>query len=70
MPIAPFIYGVIVGSAVTYVIKDKPSQEKLKNATGKAAVGLTALTGKVTSLFKKDEVETSAKAEEKDAAAA
>jgi hypothetical protein len=70
MPFAPFIYGVIVGSAVTYVAKDKPSQEKLKDASGKATVGIASLTEKVTSIFKKSKQEATDKAAEKDAAAA
>ena len=70
MPFAPFIYGVIVGSVVTYVAKDKPCQEKLKDASGKASVGIASLSEKVTSIFKKSKEETAEKAAEKDAAAA
>ncbi len=70
MPLTPFIYGVIVGSVVTYIAKDKPSQEKLKDASSKAADGITTLSGKVSTLFKKEEEKVSAKADEKDATAA
>ncbi len=65
MPIAPFIYGVIVGSVVTYIAKDKPSQDMLKDTSGKAADGIAAISGKVTSIFKKSEEEAAEKAADK-----
>ena len=61
MPLAPFIYGAIVGAVVTYVAKDKPSQDMLKDTSGKVTGGIGALTGKVTSIFKKSEEETADK---------
>lgn len=67
MPFAPFIYGLVVGSAITYVAKDKPSQQMLKDTSSKATDGIVALSGKVTSIFKKSEEET---ADKKEAAAA
>jgi len=64
MPFIPFILGAAVGSAVTYVYKDDPSKQKLKDASGKLTDGVSALTGKVTSIFKKGEEEVAEVAEE------
>ena len=55
MPFIPFIIGAAVGTAVTYVYKDDPSKQKLKDAGDKITGGVGALTGKVTSMFKKSE---------------
>ena len=57
MPFIPFIIGAVVGTAVTYVYKDDPSKQMLKDTGGKVTDSVSALTGKVTSMFKKDEVE-------------
>ena len=59
MPFIPFIMGAVVGSAVTYVVKDDSSKEMLKDTSHKITDSASALTGKVTNLFKKatDEVE-------------
>jgi len=64
MPFIPFILGAAVGSAVTYVYKDDPSKQKLKDASGKITGSVGALTGKVTSIFKKGEEEVAEVAEE------
>ena len=53
MPLAPFIYGVIVGAAITYVIKDDPSKQMLKDTSGKLTDGIGNLSGKVTGIFHK-----------------
>jgi hypothetical protein len=55
MPLAPFIYGVVVGAAITYAIKDDPSKQKLKETGGKVSDGISNLGGKVTSVFQKTE---------------
>ncbi len=55
MPFIPFMLGVVVGSAVTYVAKDEPSQKALKDTGGKITGSVGALTGKVTGMFKKSE---------------
>lgn len=61
MPFFPFIVGAAVGSVVTFVAKDDPSQELLKDTTGKIsgslAGGVAALTGTVTGMFSKSEDE-------------
>ena len=59
MPFIPFVIGAVVGSAVTYVLKDDSSKQMLKDTGDKVTDGVGALTGKVTNLFKKatDEVE-------------
>ena len=67
MPFIPFIYGVVVGSAVTYVLKDEPSKEMVKETGGKIAGGVSALSGKVTGLFKKKEATEEAAGDEVDA---
>lgn len=55
MPFIPFIFGVIVGGAIAYVAKDDPSKQIVKDSSDKVAGGIGALTGKVTSIFKKGE---------------
>lgn len=62
MPLAPFIYGVIVGAAITYVVKDDSSKQMLKDTSDKVTGGIGSLTGKVTSIFSKAEEEVAEKA--------
>ena len=57
MPFIPFIIGAAVGTAVTYVYKDDSSKQMLKDTGSKVTGGVSALTGKVTSLFKKSDDE-------------
>jgi len=64
MPFIPFILGAAVGSAVTYVFKDDSSKQMLKDTSDKVTDGVGALTGKVTSLFKKSEEEVAEVVEE------
>ena len=64
MPFIPFILGAAVGSAVTYVFKDDSSKQMLKDTGDKVTDGVGALTGKVTSLFKKGEEEVAEVVEE------
>ena len=61
MPLVPFIYGVIVGAAITYVAKDDPSKKMLKDTSDKVTGGIGSLTGKVTSIFNKSEEESADK---------
>ena len=35
MPFIPFVIGAVIGTAVTYVYKDDPSKQKLKDAGDK-----------------------------------
>ena len=71
MPITPFIYGVVVGAVVTYIIKDDPSRKMLKDTSDKVTDGIGSLSGKVTSIFKKDEEAAAADADkDKDGSAA
>lgn len=58
MPFIPFIIGAAVGSAVTYVLKDESSKQVLTDTGGKITGGASALTEKVTSIFKKGEEAT------------
>ena len=53
MPLVPFIFGAVVGSAITYVVKDDSSKQMLKDTGEKVTDGVGAITGKVTSLFSK-----------------
>ena len=55
MPFIPFLLGAVAGTAITYIAKDDSSQEMLKDTGGKITGGAGALTGKVTSMFKKSE---------------
>ena len=55
MPIMPFVLGIVTGSVITYVVKDKPSQQLLGETGGKITSGVGSLTNKVTGLFKKAE---------------
>ena len=73
MPFIPFLLGAVTGSVVTYVAKDDSSKQLLKDTGGKITGGASALTGKVTSMFKKGEtaeVEASEDAETEEAVAA
>ena len=55
MPFIPFIFGVAVGAAITYVAKDDSSQQLVKDSSDKVTGSLGTLTEKVTSIFKKSE---------------
>ena len=55
MPFIPFIFGTVVGAAIIYVAKDDPSKKLVKDSSDKITGGIGALTGKVTSIFKKSE---------------
>lgn len=55
MPLIPFLLGIVVGSAITYVAKDDASKSALKSTGGKITDGFGALTEKATHMFKKDE---------------
>jgi hypothetical protein len=68
MPLAPFVYGIVVGAAITYVAKDDPSKQMLKDTSGKVTGGIGSLTGKVTSIFSKSEA--AAETADKDSTAA
>lgn len=71
MPFIPFIFGIAVGAAITYVAKDDPSKQLVKDSSEKVTGSLGALTGKVTSIFKKgEEVVAEEIADKKDAVAA
>ena len=62
MPFIPFIVGAAVGAAAIYVAKDDSSKQLIKDTGGKITGGVGAVTGKVTSMFKKskDAVEDAA----------
>ena len=64
MPFIPYIIGAAVGAAVTYVAKDDPSKQLLKDTSGKVTSGVGSLTGKVSGMFKKSEEVTEEIAEE------
>ena len=71
MPLIPFIFGAAVGAAILYVAKDDSSQQLVKDSSGKITGSIGALTGKVTSIFKKSEEAVEEKvADTKDAVAA
>jgi len=55
MPFIPFIFGVAVGAAITYVAKDDSSMQSVKDSSDKVTGGIGTLTEKVTSIFKKSE---------------
>ncbi len=57
MPFIPYFVGAAVGAAIVYIAKDDSSKNLLKDTGGKIAEGAGAVTDKVTSMFKKDEVE-------------
>ncbi len=57
MPFIPFIIGVAVGSAVTYVVTDDSGKQLVKDTGGKITSGVGAVTGKVTGMFKKSKDE-------------
>ena len=55
MPFIPFIFGVAVGAAITYVAKDDSSQQLVKDSSDKVTGSIGTLTEKVSSIFKKSE---------------
>ena len=68
MPFIPYIVGAAVGAVVVYVAKDDSSKQMFKDTGGKITGGVSAVTGKVTGMFKKGEEEVADDAEEKVAA--
>lgn len=70
MPLVPFILGAVVGSAITYVLKDDSSKQMLQDTGDKVTGGVGAITGKVSNMFKKEDTIDEAEAEAEDTVAA
>lgn len=63
MPIMPFLFGMVVGSAITYVAKDDSSKQLLKDTGSKITGSVSSLTGKAKGMFKKAKDEVAEAAE-------
>ena len=64
MPIMPFLLGLVTGSVITYVVKDKSSKQMLEDTGNKITSSAGAMTKKITSVFKKAEGKVEESAEQ------